>query len=217
MTEEAVAESVCLVCREPIKAGAQKCVQCGSVQGWQRHLGVTSSVLALLIALISVSQSAAPVLLHLYTGDRSHIALNLLKGDGHQLRFVVSNTGNRPGTIAFGSIALKANGDDYSFPLDGDSAVGLVQGGAMSEIKLDLDPSFDGQLASIADDVDGTARRAANEIVVHRPMPATVLVDTIEFNGDRRHLSWPINILCGTLCHLETVRAPSNAKRPAVG
>ncbi|WP_304166765.1 hypothetical protein [Phenylobacterium aquaticum] len=217
MNTESGVETVCRVCREPIKPGAEKCIHCSSSQGWQRHLGLTSSVLALLIALISVSQSAAPVLVRVYQGDRSHIALNLLKADGHTLRFVVSNTGNRPGSIAFGSMVLKAAGDEYSFPLEGDSAVGLIQGGAMSEIKLNLDATFDGQLASVADEVDGTTHRPANEIVVHRAMPAMILVDAIEFSGEHTRFRWPVDVLCGTECHLSTWQTKPVAKQPAAG
>src|SRR5688500_2359672 len=61
-------QAFCVVCQEPIRLGATTCIHCGSSQGWQRHLSVSSTVLALLVALISVLQSALPTLFEMYRG-----------------------------------------------------------------------------------------------------------------------------------------------------
>lgn len=52
----------CRVCKEEIMDGASRCIHCGSYQDYRRYFKISSSVLALLIALISVITWATPVL-----------------------------------------------------------------------------------------------------------------------------------------------------------
>lgn len=52
----------CRVCKEEIQDGAKKCIKCGSYQDGRRYFTLSSSVLALMIALISVITWATPVL-----------------------------------------------------------------------------------------------------------------------------------------------------------
>ena len=52
----------CIVCREDIQEGAIKCNKCGSYQNYRRYFTFSSTVLALLIALISVITWATPIL-----------------------------------------------------------------------------------------------------------------------------------------------------------
>lgn len=50
----------CKVCKESIKPGASKCVHCGSFQNWRRFIHSSQTVLALLVALVSVISFAIP-------------------------------------------------------------------------------------------------------------------------------------------------------------
>ncbi len=54
--------SYCKVCKEEIRGGARICTTCGSFQDWRRFMNISSSFLALIIALISVVSLATPVL-----------------------------------------------------------------------------------------------------------------------------------------------------------
>lgn len=89
----------CVVCREPIKVGARKCIHCNSPQGFTRHLGMSSTVLALLIALISVLQSALPVLITTIEGKHTNLRLNLLSAENTTAVFLATNSGNMPGRL----------------------------------------------------------------------------------------------------------------------
>lgn len=42
---------LCVVCMEPIHAGAKKCIKCESFQNWRRYINFSSTVLSLLVAL----------------------------------------------------------------------------------------------------------------------------------------------------------------------
>lgn len=55
MTEGDAGNQLCLACKASIPAGAKLCSECGTRQDWRRHLSFGSSVVALVIALISVS------------------------------------------------------------------------------------------------------------------------------------------------------------------
>jgi hypothetical protein len=52
----------CRVCGEDIKFSAQKCIHCDSYQDWRVRLGIGSTVLALLVALVSVVTNGVPIL-----------------------------------------------------------------------------------------------------------------------------------------------------------
>lgn len=58
----APATKPCRVCGEDIKASAQKCIRCDSYQDWRGRLGLSSTVLALLVALISVITNGVPII-----------------------------------------------------------------------------------------------------------------------------------------------------------
>ena len=49
----------CIVCKSDINAGAKKCLNCNSRQGWSRFLDVGNISLSLLIAAISVAALCA--------------------------------------------------------------------------------------------------------------------------------------------------------------
>ncbi|MEZ0243497.1 MAG: hypothetical protein ACAH11_08995 [Sphingomonas sp.] len=167
---------------------------------------MSSSILALLIALISVMQSATPVFIKALQGDRSRISLSLIRADGHTLKIVAINSGNRPGTIAYGSITLKTADDEYSFPLEGDAAAGLILGDSAKEVSLTLESGFDGQLVSISEERDGPAPKVPTGTVVltvHSPMQAEAHARVTQFDGSTTDFHWPITITCGNVCHIE--------------
>jgi hypothetical protein len=98
----------CVMCREPVRPGARICTHCNSFQDWKRYFSVGSTVLALLVALLSVATTAAPALQRIFTRDRSDLRVALLSTEGREGSASVINSGNKPGFI--GQIYLLANG-----------------------------------------------------------------------------------------------------------
>jgi hypothetical protein len=98
----------CSVCREPIKIGSKKCVHCDSFQDWRRNLGLSSSVLALLVALVSVVSIAAPMLKETFATRNSKVMLVFQGTTDDHVYLIASNRGTKPG--GFGSATLIISG-----------------------------------------------------------------------------------------------------------
>src|SRR5437660_570837 len=76
----------CKACQEPINRNARKCIHCQGEQGEiRRRLAFSSTVLALLVALISVLTAAAPVLKEALTPKNSDIELSFQGADNNIL------------------------------------------------------------------------------------------------------------------------------------
>jgi hypothetical protein len=90
----------CTTCGEEIAYTARKCIHCDSYQDWRRYLTFSSTVLALLVALLSVATVAGPVFRDLLTIKDSDLVASFqgVNADD-QAVFVVSNLGTRPGTV----------------------------------------------------------------------------------------------------------------------
>jgi hypothetical protein len=97
----------CFACGNSIPIGATLCTHCKSYQDWRRVFGFSTTALALLTALVSVSTTGAPVILQLIRGDNSNIAVSYQGIYRRQaVKMVAFNSGNRPATI--GSVSLGA-------------------------------------------------------------------------------------------------------------
>jgi hypothetical protein len=96
---EATRTQPCRVCREPMTAGAKKCIHCDSYQNWQRHVGVGTTTLALLVALISVTGSTVPAILDATSPDVERVQVNLLDPNPEALTVSVVNAGSEYGIV----------------------------------------------------------------------------------------------------------------------
>lgn len=91
----------CKVCAEPIKKAARICNQCKSYQGWlTSKLHFSSTVLALLIALLSVASTSIPMLITALTPLESKLSAILQSVYYHKVSVMFTNAGNRPGTVS---------------------------------------------------------------------------------------------------------------------
>lgn len=91
----------CQSCRGIIEKGATKCIHCDSYQNWRRHINVSSTVLALLVALISVLTTSIPIIKNALVGENSDILViyqNYEKKLAY-FTFIGANSGSRPGGI----------------------------------------------------------------------------------------------------------------------
>jgi hypothetical protein len=90
----------CRVCAEPINVRATKCIHCNSDQGkWRQLGGLSSTVLALLIALFSVLTTAVPVMINALTPLDSRLVFSFPVADEARIALLVSNNGVRPGML----------------------------------------------------------------------------------------------------------------------
>lgn len=94
-----MAESKCKQCREPIDAGAKLCRSCHSYQDWRGYLPVSSSVLALLVALVTVATAAIPVLTKALHRPHSRVVVSSPVVQGETVYFAVSNIGDAAGVV----------------------------------------------------------------------------------------------------------------------
>lgn len=101
----------CIHCAHPIPANAKYCTECNNHQGWRRYMTFSGSVLALLVALISVSTPLVSALKQ----PSSDIVISQIQGqldpelekepnsrymlDLYSLYATVSNLGDKPGII----------------------------------------------------------------------------------------------------------------------
>lgn len=92
-------EALCIQCRLAVPLGAKLCHHCKSHQDWRRHLPVSTSVLALLIALLSVGSNTLPPLIGLARSPRSSLILSNPIIRGNDIYLVASNLGDRPAVL----------------------------------------------------------------------------------------------------------------------
>jgi hypothetical protein len=104
----------CVVCQEPIKLRASKCIHCGSYQDWRSNISfsLSTSVLSLLVALITVLTAAVPVLKEGLTPKNSDLTFSFQGAPTDPMRLVVlaTNRGVRPGTVHPASSILTMSG-----------------------------------------------------------------------------------------------------------
>lgn len=85
----------CKVCREDIKLGAKKCTHCNSYQDWRRLVAVSSSVLALLVALVSVISTTLPHLSEIFVEEFSNVNIQAHSIKSQYIEVVAYNSGNK--------------------------------------------------------------------------------------------------------------------------
>lgn len=92
-------ERRCIACGEPIFRNAMKCKGCGSYQDFRRYLNLSSTLLALLVALASVLTFLIPILAELSTPDDSVIEVQYQGSQQDRAYFIATNSGVRPGSV----------------------------------------------------------------------------------------------------------------------
>jgi hypothetical protein len=104
----------CKVCGEEIKKTALKCIHCDSYQDWRGSLNLSQTVLALLIALITVATAMIPVISDALLTKNSAMVIVFQGATDKAITFLVSNTGTRPGSISRTMTLALENGPDVT-------------------------------------------------------------------------------------------------------
>lgn len=105
-SEADVADVTCRQCRCEIPAGAKLCSHCSSYQDWRGYLPISSTVLALLVALISVVSATLPAAVAALHHPNSAVKIASPVINGDDIYLVVSNTGDRPAAISSALLTL---------------------------------------------------------------------------------------------------------------
>jgi hypothetical protein len=92
-------ETLCTQCRLSIPDGARVCTHCSSRQDWRGYLGLSSTIIALLVALVSVATTAAPVISKQFGLARSRLNVGVPVIRNGQIQVAITNTGDAPGSI----------------------------------------------------------------------------------------------------------------------
>lgn len=95
----------CRLCREEIKDGALKCIECGAFQDWRRYLSLSNTTLALIIALITTISAAGPKVIQMFGLDDADFVVGVPVVSLPILDVIVTNDGKRSG-IANGATIL---------------------------------------------------------------------------------------------------------------
>jgi hypothetical protein len=88
------------VCAEPIKKAARKCIHCDSYQDWHANIGMSSTVLSLLVALVSVLTAAIPVVKDAFTPKNALLTATFQGANSDRLSVLFTNQGTRPGSVS---------------------------------------------------------------------------------------------------------------------
>lgn len=100
----------CCVCREPIRESATKCIHCDSFQDWRRYFSVSTIVLTLLVALISVLTAAIPVIRTAFTADRARIQYATTTCTTEKVGVFASNVGTRVAAVTGATLEQVVDG-----------------------------------------------------------------------------------------------------------
>lgn len=98
----------CRYCKAEIPSGAVLCSECKCYQDWRGNLPITSTGLALVVALLSVTATMVPVLGPIFSPPRSRASVSMPIVRGERLVLVATNIGDRPATISTADLTFKA-------------------------------------------------------------------------------------------------------------
>ena len=115
----------CRVCAEKIEKDARKCIHCDCYQDWRGALPISTELLALMVALISVITAAAPVLANVFALKDSKLVVTFQDVDEGAVSVLVSNNGNRPGTVRYATLTIATNFPAYAAKPTGNKYIRL--------------------------------------------------------------------------------------------
>jgi hypothetical protein len=92
-----VAEKLCRVCKKTMPAEGLKCTECDSYQNWRRIFSLSTEVLVVLVALVSVLGVAIPEFTK-WLNRHSHSQVRIVGATRTDLFVIVLNTGREPST-----------------------------------------------------------------------------------------------------------------------
>ena len=134
-------EVPCKACGEQIRRGAVKCIHCDSFQNWRRHLNLSTNVLAMLIALVSVTSATLPNAYKSLAKDDSELKVQLAGIEHSLVNLITTNTGTRSGVVWSCQLNLQAeDGSEWSATLEPNFHSMIVQPGGTQAVVFQVPP-----------------------------------------------------------------------------
>jgi hypothetical protein len=142
----------CRICARPIPLAAVKCADCFSYQDWRSGLGVSTTVLSMLVALVSVVAAATPGFIGLLAKKDSKMVFGEPALRRGQFMQFASNAGTRPGIVDAARITWrerKSSAPGWIYLLDTqspDDAPATLKPGESTLLRFTLDMSGEGEV-----------------------------------------------------------------------
>ncbi len=176
MNEQDQPQMLCKQCCNAIPRGAHLCSHCNSYQDWRSWFSVSTTVLALLTALVSVLGIAVPAVINVLHSPKSDAILQLPSLDGTTLRVVAINRGDAPASLTRARIDgdYLAGATKVRLRNDGDAIIPPGSKLLTFDIipLLDEGQSYNGSL------------EAMTAAISRKPMPATsILFELAQSDG----------------------------------
>ncbi len=190
----------CSTCREPIHFDAKKCTKCGSFQDLRRHLAISSTALALLIALISVASTATLTMRSVFEVPRSNLGIKLIRAEGMDVYFLVTNSGNERGAIISGGLEVHPDAGDITLQSGTRDPI-FAEPGESRVINIRYTVTHD-DMKKISVGIPKYWEGHADPDI---SLPIRVGVAVIEFDGKEREPRFYLDLFCESECRLATV------------
>src|ERR1041384_5286666 len=85
--------STCVACKQPIPKGASFCNTCKIDQGWRRHISISNTTLALLVAVAGAISNAYTSISN-YLDRESNTSISVTTANEESIAVFVSNSGH---------------------------------------------------------------------------------------------------------------------------
>ncbi|MFG3596470.1 hypothetical protein [Bradyrhizobium sp. RDI18] len=131
----------CVACGALMPEAATKCTKCNSYQNWHNRLTISTTVLALLTALVSVIGATIPNLWSWYKSGNSHVVVSFAHDDNQGgFSLAATNDGDRIGSIASVTVEFVVKEKPYSIAATLDQRANpSVEPGKSQKIRYELD------------------------------------------------------------------------------
>ncbi len=150
---------------------------------------MSSSVLALLVALVSVLSFTIPMLAKMMQKDESAVTISLQGVQGRDIYFLASNSGNKPGSVGTASLEIRHGQTKVSLPLYRTDKPPLVEPGASVQLSYTL---MQGQWSTIERMVIGSIP-LDDTVIKDQPWSARFDIQSIEFGASKKRFSFPMD------------------------
>lgn len=132
----AVPSKRCRACGWPMPASASRCKECDGFQDWRRHLSFSATTLSLLVALVSVSAYAAPLLGKALSppADDLHVQLVSCSNAEAVVQLAVSNLGERAGAVRTVTIQRDLGDGGEAWTLELTDRFAVIEPGSVQQL-----------------------------------------------------------------------------------
>ncbi len=89
----------CIACDNEISVNATICSHCGTSQGRKRVLNLTNSLLALVVAILSVAAFSIPIIKDALVPESSKVNMKYAFSKDDQSYFILENVGKQPALL----------------------------------------------------------------------------------------------------------------------